>query len=313
MDIVFTFSLKEHQQQQMKEAFPDVTFHFDRSPEPHLAEADVLVTYGEDLTADHIRRAQKLKWIMVASAGIEKMPHEEIAERGIIVSNVRGLHKIPMAESVLAHILALKRSLPKLYDNQRSRSWERLRGSEELAGSTALIIGPGAIGTEIGRLLQAFRVRTIGCNRSGNEAPHMDRMVSFSSIEEVLPQADIVLSILPSTKETKHMLTAKHFRLMKETAIFMNFGRGDLIDEAVLIDALQSGEVGYAVLDVFHEEPLPDDHPLWTTPNVIISPHASSHSGKYVERALEIFTPNLKRWLEGETQLTNLVDVERGY
>lgn len=313
MEILFTFIPKEDQQQRLETEFPQVDFHFLYKDKTRLATANIIVTYGEDLTEEDIAHAKKVQWIMVASAGIEKLPHQAIAERGITVSNVKGIHKIPMAESVLAHLLSLKRSLPTIYENQHNQEWNRKIRSSELHGSTALILGPGAIGSEIGRLLKAFGVHTIGCNRSGTKAPHMDEMVSFECILEKLPHADYVLSILPSTDETKQLLKEEHFKSMKNTAIFMNFGRGDLVTDTVLLDALQADEIAYAVLDVFEQEPLPQDHPYWTMDNVVVSPHVSSHSGKYVERALDIFIPNLKKWLADQTVPANLVNMEKGY
>lgn len=313
MEVLFTFMPKDHQQKMLKEQFPEVQFHFTHKDKSRLSAAEVLVTYGEDLKEEDIQAAENLKWIMVASAGIEKMPHKAITERGIIVSNVRGIHKTPMSESVMAHLLSLKRSLPAIYNNQSNKEWVRKISSAEIKGSTALILGPGAIGSEIGRLLQAFGVHTIGCNRSGTPADSMAETISFEGIKEVLPQADTVISVLPSTKETKKLLKKEHFEAMKKDAVFMNFGRGDLVEDAVLIEALQNEELGFAVLDVFEQEPLPQDHPFWAMENVVVSPHISSHSGKYVERALDIFVPNLRQWLSGDGKPTNLVDMEKGY
>ena len=313
MKILFTFVPKEEQQLRLKTEFPEIDFHFLYKDKEHLPSTDIIVTYGEDLTAADITAAEKVQWIMVASAGIEKLPHQAIAERGITVSNVKGIHKIPMAESVFAHLLSLKRSLPLIYQNQRNQEWSRRTHSSEIHGTTALILGPGAIGSEIGRLLQAFGVHTIGCNRSGAPADNMDEMVSFESILEKLPRADYVISILPSTQETKHLLKEEHFRAMKKTAIFMNFGRGDLVSDKVLLDALRNEEIAHAVLDVFEQEPLPQGHPYWSMDNVIVSPHVSSLSGKYVERALDVFIPNLKDWLADRTVPENLVNMEKGY
>ena len=313
MEILFTFVPKEDQQLRLKIEFPEIVFYFLYKDKTRLSSADILVTYGEDLIAEDIAAAKKLQWIMVASAGIEKLPHQAIAERGITVSNVKGIHKIPMAESALAHLLALKRSLPLIYRNQRNHEWSRRTHSSEMYGSTALILGPGAIGSEIGRLLKAFGVHTIGCNRSGASADHMDEMVSFEAILKKLPLADYVISVLPSTKETKYLLKEVHFQAMKNTAIFMNLGRGDLFTDEVLLNALHNEEIEYAVLDVFEQEPLPKDHPYWSMDNVIVSPHVSSHSGKYVERALDVFIPNLRKWQTDQTVPANLVNMEKGY
>ncbi|WP_313893630.1 D-2-hydroxyacid dehydrogenase [Psychrobacillus sp.] len=314
MKILFSFLPKLEQQTALIESFPAIQFNFQKPLDVDaLKTADVLVTYGEDLQASHIETATNLKWIMVASAGLEKMPLNEIAHRGIVVTNVRGIHKIPMAESILGHILSIKKSLSVIADNQRKGEWTNRIQSSELFGSTALLIGPGAIGGEVGRILQAFGVQTIGCNRSGKISDDMNEMISFEELKDVLPKADIVISILPSTEQTKGLLTYEHFQCMKRTAIFMNFGRGDVVKEDELLRALQEECISFAVLDVFEKEPLGAGHPFWAMKNVIVSPHVSSHSSQYVVRALEIFSNNLTKWLNGNIELDNLIDVKRGY
>ncbi|MFL1998305.1 D-2-hydroxyacid dehydrogenase [Lysinibacillus irui] len=314
MRVYFTFEPRPDLREPLLTDFPQLDFVFDSGlSNEELQQADILVTYGEDLTEENIQYATKLKWIFVASAGIEKMPARAIMERGILVSNVRGIHKTPMAESMLAHILAIKRALPWMYEQQKKSEWSKKAKQTELRDSTALILGPGAIGSEVGRLLQAFGVTTIGCNRSGKEAAYMDSMISFAQLKEALPNADIVISVLPKTPETTHLLKKEHFVAMKSSAIFMNFGRGNLVDEKVLIQAIATEQIGYAVLDVFEVEPLSSDSPLWSFSNVIVSPHISSHSSRYVERSLEIFKPSLTKWLKGDTDLENVMDLSRGY
>lgn len=314
MRIYFTFEPRPDLKDPLVAEFPEVDFVFENGlSNEELQKADVLVTYGEDLDDDNIQYAENVKWIFVASAGVEKMPAQAIIERGIVVSNVRGIHKTPMAESILAHILAIKRALPWMYEQQKKSEWSKKAKQTELRDSTALILGPGAIGSEVGRLLQAFGVNTIGCNRSGENVEYMDEIVSFAGLLDTLPRADIVISVLPKTIETTHLLKEAHFKAMKSNATFMNFGRGNLVDENVLISAIKNGEIGYMVLDVFEEEPLAADHPLWTLPNVIVSPHVSSHSSRYLERSLDIFKPSLEKWLNGERDLENVLDLSRGY
>ncbi|WP_042478983.1 D-2-hydroxyacid dehydrogenase [Bacillus ndiopicus] len=314
MRVYFTFEPREDLQKPLVAEFPEVDFVFDaKLNEEQLMKADIVVTYGEDLTVANIALADKLQWIFVASAGVEKMPAQAIAERDIFVSNVRGIHKKPMTESILAHILALKRGLPFIYEQQKKGEWNKKTSLSELNGSTALIIGPGAIGAEIGRILQAFGVHTIGCNRSGKSIESMNETYVIDDLKAHLPKADIVISMLPSTAETKYLLTYGHFEMMKDTAIFMNFGRGNVVKEEELVRALQNKIIGHAVLDVFEVEPLPKESLLWKLDNVTISPHFSSHSSRYVERALEIFEPSLKKWLDGERDLENKVDLLRGY
>ena len=314
MEVLFTFDIKDYQKEHLLTKFPEVSFHYDKHREMRLVEkANAIVTYGEDIDAELLDGAKSLEWLMVASAGVEKMPLTEIAKRQLVMSNVRGIHKTPMAESVLAHILALKRSLSLIYQRQQAKEWSRKVGSTELKGSTALILGPGAIGSEIGRLLQAFGVKTIGCNRSGRACASMDEIITFDHLVDRLPEADYVISVLPSTPETKGLLTKQHFEAMKETTVFMNFGRGDLVDEALLIEVLKNDVIGHAVLDVFETEPLAVENELWVLPNCTVSPHVSSLSGKYVDRALVIVEENLEKWLKGERDLRNLIDLGNGY
>ncbi|MEK4254602.1 D-2-hydroxyacid dehydrogenase [Ureibacillus sp. FSL K6-2830] len=314
MRVYFTFDPRPDLKESLLKDFPEVDFVFHKKiDEEELAKAEVLVTYGEDLDNEKIKIAEKVEWIFVASAGIEKMPAQAIADRGIIVSNVRGIHKKPMAESILAHLLSIKRALPFIYKQQSEKIWNQQTKLYELNGSTALILGPGAIGSEVGRMLQAFEVYTIGLNRSGESAPYMNETHSMDKLKQLLPKADIVISILPSTKETKYLLTYEDFTLMKNNCIFMNFGRGDLVRTEDLIKALEEKQIFYAVLDVYETEPLPSDSKLWEMDNVTLSPHISSRSSRYLERSFEIFKPSLRKWMSGERDLENVMDILRGY
>lgn len=312
MNILFTFEPKPTIQQGLQEQNPQHDFVFQKGQKP-TTSTDVWVTYGEDVKESDLDEKHNLKWISVASAGIEKMPLEKLSEKGIVVTNARGIHKTPMAESILGHILALYRNLPAIYQLTVEKEWRRPKGSRELKGSKAVIIGPGAIGEEVARLLSAFGVTVVGCNRSGREVDSAHKTVPFQNLVEELEDADNVLSLLPSTADTKHALTKSHFKAMKANPIFMNFGRGDVADEAVLVEALENGWIRHAVLDVFEIEPLPKESPLWSQDNVTISPHVSSHSDYYVERALEIFSRNLIKWEQGESDLENQVDLKLGY
>lgn len=312
--VLFTFSIKETLISKLQKEFHDVEFTFSSIEDVDaLRKAEIIVTYGEDFTKETLNKTPALKWLMVASAGLEKMPLTEIAERNIFLTNVKGIHKTPMTESVMAHLLALKRAIPWIYSQQEKQEWSKRSGSTELFGSTAIILGPGAIGSEIGRLLQAFGVHTIGCNRSGNSAPNMNEVIPFDQLNKALPKADVIISVLPSTNETRGLLTYDHFVIMKEHGIFMNFGRGDLIKEEDLIKAMKERQIAYAVLDVFEQEPLHENHPFWKMEGVIISPHVSSHSSEYVPRALEIFTHNLREWMNDGTSFHNVIDAEKGY
>lgn len=312
MIIHFTFEPKAEIQQQLQETFTQHDFIFTKGRAPH-SDTEIWVTYGEDVTKEAVESLSNLKWLSVASAGIEKMPLSYLSERGILVTNARGIHKTPMAESIMGHILALYRSLPAIYQLNDKKEWEKPRGSRELRGQTALILGPGAIGAEVARILSAFGVKVVACNRSGNPVEEAEQTIRLEELQDHLSEADIVLSLLPSTNETRHLLTTEHFKRMKDDVLFMNFGRGDVLAEQHLVDALKHSPSRYAVLDVFEVEPLPTTSELWQLENAIISPHVSSHSSLYVERAMEIFSENLSKWENDDKNLRNKVDLEAGY
>ncbi|MGC8230233.1 D-2-hydroxyacid dehydrogenase [Pseudobacillus badius] len=315
MKIVFTFRPPRALQEQLREAFPEETFSYYKSVEEaaDLQEAEVIVTFGEDLTAQHIHHCPQLKWIMVASAGMEKMPFEAIEEKDILVTNARGIHKIPMAEFTLGYMLNHVKRFPEMLEFQKEKTWNKKLPIGELAGKRLLVLGTGAIGTEIARLSQAFRMSTAGVNRSGHSNDYFEEIYTMDKLPGLLPEADFIVSILPSTDETRFLLKKEHFEAMKQTAAFINIGRGDLLEDAVLLDALSNKEIAHAYLDVFAEEPLPPDHPLWTINNVTITPHISSVTSNYVPRAMEIFAHNLEVYKGNRSDYENKVDVGKGY
>ncbi|MBM7650272.1 phosphoglycerate dehydrogenase-like enzyme [Bacillus ectoiniformans] len=315
MKVVSTFRPSRELQAQMKEKFSSAEFLFYPSIKEAemLEEAEVLVTFGEDLTDEYIDKCQNLKWIMVASAGLERMPFKSIKKRQIIVTNARGIHKIPMAEFTMGYMLNHVKRFPELLKLQQEKMWNKKLPLQELSGKELLVLGTGAIGSEIARLAKAFRMNTAGVNRSGGSAEHFDRIFKQDDILTALPQADFVVSVLPSTKETKYFIQKSHFEAMKQEAAFINIGRGDLFEEQILLEALNDNQIAHAYLDVFMEEPLPKDHAYWHQDRLTVTPHISSISKMYLPRAFEIFEYNLEKYLQSDLDLQNLIDVEKGY
>ncbi|MEH6948855.1 D-2-hydroxyacid dehydrogenase [Bacillus sp. JJ634] len=314
MLIVSTITPSEEIQQHIEQAFPNVTFKYEEVwNDKSLAEAEVLITYGEDLTDEHIEKAKKLKWIMVMSAGLEKMPFKSIEERGILVTNARGIHKIPMAEYTFGMMLQYEKRLKQLIQQERDENWQRSIVMGELHGKSMLILGTGAIGGEIARLAKAFGMTTLGINRSGQGVEHIDTLYKLEELLAVLPQADYIVSVLPSTKATRYILTEKHFQAMKSSAVFINIGRGDLVKESVLLQALEKQEITHAILDVFESEPLPRNHPYWNMKNVTVTPHVSSQSDQYLPRCFVIFGKNLQEYVSNGKKYINVIDINRGY
>lgn len=294
---------------------PSVTLHWFKSEEeakPFLAEAEAIVTTGK-VDEQLILSAPKLRWIQSFSAGVDGIPQPLLAERGIALTNARGIHQIQMSEFALALMLQWARRFPQFYRNQANRSWDKKVRLSELYGCTLGILGAGSIGQAVAAKAKAFDMRVIGYNRSGREVPGFDRILAGrEGLEEVLRESDYLILLMPHTPETHHFLTASEFRMMKPTSFFINLARGSVVREADLIAALQEGVIAGAALDVFETEPLPADSPLWNMENVIVTPHVAGLSPQYMQRASGIFYENIRRFLKGEP-FVNVVDLAAGY
>jgi phosphoglycerate dehydrogenase-like enzyme len=316
MIIVSSARIKEDLQNRLMKNHPDCTFHFHKRMSDalgDLVEADILITYGEDVTAEILRQAARLKWIMVISAGLDRMPFPAIKEKGIIVTNARGIHKIPMAEYTFAAILQWCKRTQEWRDHQERRIWKKYGiQMSELAGKTMMVVGTGAIGGEIARLAKAFRMNVLGVNRSGRLVEYFDHIYKTDKLAEAMGTADIVVSVLPYTPETDRLIGRQHFEAMPESSLFINIGRGKTVDQEALLNVLKTGKIS-AVLDVFEEEPLPADHPFWAMDNVTVTPHFSAITSQYQPRAMAIFEENLKRFKEHRSDLINFIDLDRGY
>ncbi|RDI37187.1 D-2-hydroxyacid dehydrogenase [Falsibacillus pallidus] len=316
MDVLFTFSPPEELLKPLKQVEADLNLHTVSSIDEEnglLAEAEVLVTFGEDLTEGHIRKAQKVKWIMVVSAGLEKMPLDAIAERGILLTNAKGIHKKPMAEFTIGLMIQYVKQLGAFRDQQREGIWRPDLKMGELSGKNLMIVGAGAIGTEIAKAANFFGMAVYGVNSTGKPIKNFQDMYTIESFKEALPIMDFIINILPSTDKTKYLYQKEHFTAMKETAVFINIGRGDAVSEEVLIEALEEERIAHAFMDVFETEPLPEGHPFWKLKNLTLTPHVSSHSDDYLPRAFEIFKHNLHTYINNKNNFMNVVDPKRGY
>lgn len=254
-----------------------------------------------------------VRWVHNWGAGIDQLPLSELRRRGIAVTNASGVHAYPISETILGLMLSLTRKLHTYVRNQVSQTWHHASLSEEMHGKTAGILGVGAIGLETARLCQAFGMRVLGLRRSGTASPYVDEMYDTGDLATLMAKSDYVVNILPYTDDTRHIVDARQFAQMKSTAFYINVGRGQTTDEAALIEALQTGRIAGAGLDVFAQEPLPTDSPLWRLDNVILTPHSSGSTMHYNDRALDIFTENLANYVQGHALSRNVVDLERQY
>ncbi|MCL6640825.1 MAG: D-2-hydroxyacid dehydrogenase [Candidatus Rokubacteria bacterium] len=255
-------------------------------------------------------RARRLRWIQLTSAGAEQLLPARAALRDVVVTNTRGIHADAMADYALGVMVMLRWDFPRLLRAQAGRVWEP-RLAVPLAGATVGVVGLGAIGSEIARRARAFGMHVIGIKRTpGGGEPGIE-VVTAGRLREVLPRCDFVVLAVPITPATRHLLGSAELAAMKPGACLVNIARGPVVDEAALVAALRAGRLGGAALDVFEEEPLPARHPLWSLPNVTLTPHVAGEPAHYARRVADVFLDNLGRWRRGEP-LRNVVDFERG-
>lgn len=244
-----------------------------------------------------IREFESLRFIQLTSAGTDRVPLEYITERGITLRTARGVYSVPMAESAIAGILSLYRHMGVFHDNQRCRAWAKDRELLELAGRNVCIVGMGSVGQEVGKRLKAFETTVIGVDAVSGTLPGCDYVYSIQDLDQALSGSDVVVLTLPLTEATAGMFDAGRLSRLKPGALLVNIARGGIVDERAVIQALESGHLGGAVLDVFETEPLPEASPLWAMDNVIITPHNSFVSDRTGRRLHELVIGNLQEYL----------------
>jgi phosphoglycerate dehydrogenase-like enzyme len=275
-----------------------------------LPDVEVLVLSGGVDMSQIAAAAKRLKWIQSTTAGVEKLLR--YIPPGVTLTNASGLHGPKGGEYAMTALLMLNHGVPQFVTSQRAAKWEQVHATP-IAGKTVVLVGVGALGTASARLARGFGMRVLGVSRSGKANRLVERVVTPDRLGEVLPLADFVLVTTPLTPATKGMIGRAELDMLPRHAGLINLGRGPVIDNDALAEKLRKGELGGAVLDVFDEEPLPASSPLWSTPNLIISPHCAVDDAEaYAARALDIFMVNLDRYLAGR-KLTNIVDPRHGY
>jgi len=300
-------------------------------PDERWADVDVLYTWQ---VLPEPEKVPNLKWVQFASAGVDTLvDHPVIQSTEVVATTMSGVITGQIAEYVLMAMLAFGQKLFMLRCYQRERKWPDREEKWidfmpiDLRGSTVGILGYGSIGRQVARLLQPFGATVLaakkdamhpedrGYTRAGMGDPHGDyfnRLYPMEALHSLLAESDFVVLTLPLTESTFHLMDAKAINAMKKSAYLINVGRGGLIDQGALVGALREGKLAGAALDVFEEEPLPEDSPLWEMENVIISPHVSGLSRHLDEDTLSLFIENLNRFL-AELPLHNVVDPHRGY
>jgi phosphoglycerate dehydrogenase-like enzyme len=306
----------EHQPPGMQEveAVADVRYAVASDLPKALRGADVLFIWDFLSTAvpDAWSAADRLRWVHIASAGVDRVLFPEFVRSTVVLTNSRGVFDRPIAEYVLGLVLAFAKDLPGTLHLQEQRIW-RHRETERIDGSRALIVGTGSIGRAIGRLLQAGGMAVDGVGRTARPAdPDLGRVYASEELPGLLPLFDYVVIAAPLTEQTRNLFDAEAFQRMKPTARLINIGRGPIVVEDDLVAALNNGQIAGAALDVFNEEPLPPKSRLWATPNVVISPHMSGDFVGWLDTLADLFRENFRRWRAGD-ELLNIVNKKLGY
>lgn len=304
----------DHDPQEFKDYltkdFPDVTFLAVKKEDEvgdFIEKAEVLVALR--ISDSLLSRAKNLKWIQCTITGtdyIENLPSFK-ARKDIILTSSRGIHGPQMSEMAIMLMIAMNRQLPRFVRNQDRRIWDRWP-TRILYQKKVGILGVGAIGEAIAKKCKAFDMTVLGIDPVPRKIDAVDVFYTLENFHDAIPRMDYFISVAPSTLHNRKMLNADIFSKMKPTAFFINMGRGDVVDEDALLQALNAHEIAGAALDTFHQEPLPPEHPFWGMHNIIITPHVGGLSDIYVQQAATVFHENLKKYLTGkQKEMVNII------
>lgn len=278
-----------------------------------LAETEAFFTMR--MPPNLLARAPRLRWVQLFQAGTDMLPGTGLLESPVVITSASGGNAVPVAEHALALALMLARRAPLFLQAQRERRWERHVSPVLLAGKTAGVVGLGHIGREVARRVRAFDMKVLAIRRGaqpGEKDPDVDELYSPQQLTALLARSDFVFLCLPLLPDTRHLMGEAQFRAMKSSSFLINVARGALVEESALVQALKEERLAGAGVDVFEKEPLPQDSPLWETPNLILSPHIAGGTDQGPGRTVALFCENLKRYLAGKP-LINVVDKEKGY
>ncbi len=292
------------------ERFPQLTInvvghHNDIGP--YIADTEVLLCFSPPM-ADHVvRDAPKLKWIQALGTGVDNIVDLPSLGKEVVVTNVRGIHGAPVSEATIAYMLSLARDLPRSARAQERSAWERWP-SQLLEGKTVGILGVGLIAEYLAPICKAFGMTVIGFSGSPRSTLGFDRVAPRNELTMLAGELDYLVALAPLTPETRGIINDKVFVAMKPTAYLVNVARGGVVDEPALIAALENGQIAGAALDVFSQEPLPPDNPLWKAKNITIFPHLGGYSHGYEDRAMPTIAGNMEKFLNNDLKsMINIV------
>lgn len=295
-------AMRARYRQMLLERFPELIINVvghHNEVDPYIADTEILLCFSPPM-ADHVvRDARRLKWIQALGTGVDNIVDLPSLGKEVVVTNIRGIHGAPVSEATIAFMLSLARDLPRSVHAQDRSAWDRWP-AQLLAGKTVGILGVGLIAEHLAPICKAFGMKTIGITGSPRPTPGFDRMVKRHDLAAVAPELDFLVALIPMNAETRNIVGEKVFAAMKPSAYLVNVARGGVVDEKALIMALESGQIAGAGLDVFSQEPLPPDNPLWKTKNVTIFPHLGGYSEGYEDRAMPTIEKNMRCFLAND-------------
>lgn len=275
---------------------------------------EIIIGWHKDLADLLEKKDHQIKWIQLQSAGADYVPQKHLADKGTVLTTSSGMHAQAISESILGMMLGRARKLLQSLKNQKNHYWanDDLHLTT-LEGKTLTIVGLGQIGQQTAKLAKALGMKTVAVNRSDDEPDHVDQVYTQEQVDKAVGQGDYVVNILPLTDQTLGFYNDKLFESFKEGAVFINVGRGESVVTDDLMKALDSGQVAYAALDVFEEEPLPENHPLWDYDQVLITPHSAGKMDDYLGTLLPIIKKNLTAYTNDNRPAINIIDYDKQY
>jgi phosphoglycerate dehydrogenase-like enzyme len=304
-------AMRARYRQMLLERFPQLTVNVvghHTKVDPFIADTDILLCFSPPM-ADHVvRDAPKLKWIQALGTGVDNIVDLPSLGKEVIVTNIRGIHGAPVSEAAIAYMLSLARDMPRSVHAQDRSAWERAP-AHLLDGKTVGILGVGLIAEYLAPLCKAFGMKVVGISSAPRPTPGFDSMVARDDLAKAVGEFDFLVALTPLTPETRGIIGEKVFNAMKPTAYLVNVARGGVVDEPALIKALESGKIAGAALDVFSEEPLPPDNPVWKTKNLTVFPHLGGYSHGYEDRAMPTIEKNMRCFLAND--LKNMTNIMR--
>jgi phosphoglycerate dehydrogenase-like enzyme len=284
--------------------FPEMTIDLvdhHSKVDPYIGAADILLTFGAHM-ADHVlEKGKKLRWIQALGTGVDGIVDRPPFREGVLVTNMHGLHGDSVPEAAIMLMLALARDLPRAVRQRNARKWERYP-SQLLKRKTVGIFGVGAIARSLAPKCKSFGMAVVGISSAPRKLEGFDYMVHRDKIEAAVRDLDFLVLLTPHTSETHGIIGAEVLAAMKPTAFLVNLARGGIVDEEALVHALREKRLAGAALDVFANEPLPEDHSFWSMDNVIVTPHLGGFHDQYAEEALPTVVENFRKFLAGDIE-----------